>query len=232
MKKTLLLAGVACLLSAQAMAFDINPYVSAKLKYSIMDNSWNSNEMDETSLGIWHFNNNLDADDKVFGGSIALGLRTPVSLGAVRMEIEYARNGDAKKSHTNKDDEKFDITLKNQTLLFNAYYDFNTNTAFTPYIGAGLGVARLKGTMNWVEDIDDGSSISSGKSRTNFAWQIGAGVAYNINENVAVDLGYRYIDYGKLSKSSSEEYDWGDITISNKVESKAHEIMLGLRYTF
>ena len=231
MKKTLLLAGVACLLANQANAFDFSPYASAKLKYSMMDNSWDSNETDKTLYDDYQFNNSINADDKVFGGSIALGLRTPLSSGAVRAEIEYSRNGDAKKSHTN-DGEKFDIKLKNQTLLFNAYYDFNTNTALTPYVGAGLGVARLKGTMNWVEELDDGCSVGSGKSRTNFAWQIGAGIAYNLNQNVAADLGYRYIDYGKLSKSSSEEYDWGGITISNKIESKAHEIMLGLRYTF
>lgn len=231
MKKIILLAGVACLFAAQANAFNIRPYVSAKLKYSMMDNSWKINETDDTRNGVYQFNNDINADDKVFGGSVALGLKAPTNFGDIRTEIEYARNGDAQKSQT-KDEEKFDLTLKNQTLLFNVYYDFNTNTAFTPYIGGGLGIARMKGTMNWAEDIEDGCSVNSIKSRTNFAWQIGAGVAYNFNQNVAIDLGYRYMDYGKLSKTSSEDYYWYDITLENKVETKAHEIMFGLRYTF
>ncbi|MBR6355787.1 MAG: hypothetical protein IKR92_02925, partial [Alphaproteobacteria bacterium] len=70
MKKTLLLAGVACLFASQAMAFNINPYVSAKLKYSIMDNSAKANFEDEVFL----YEADWDIDDKVFGGSVAVGL--------------------------------------------------------------------------------------------------------------------------------------------------------------
>ena len=40
------------------------------------------------------------------------------------------------------------------------------------------------------------------------------------------------MDYGKLSKKWHKEYEWGDMNITSKVKSKAHEIMLGLRYTF
>lgn len=229
MKKTLLLAGVACLFATQAMAFNVNPYVSAKLKYSMMDNSWKSSEADRlVNEEVYNFEETIDVDDKVFGGSIALGLKAPLNYGALRTEIEYSHNGDAKKSHTDEEGDKFETKLESQAVLFNAYYDFDTHTAFTPYVGGGLGFARLKGSVKWDEFPEDNGNMKN----TNFAWQLGAGVAYNINEHVALDLGYRYIDYGDFDKSSSYGYDWGTLEKKDKIESKAHEIMLGLRYTF
>ena len=229
MKKTLLLAGAACLFASQAMAFNVNPYVSAKVKYSMMDNSWKSSETDRLVNGeVYNFGENINIDDKVFGGSIALGLKAPLNYGALRTEIEYSRNGNAKKSHTDEYGDKYETKLESQSFLFNAYYDFDTHTAFTPYVGGGLGFARLKSSINWDEFPEDNGSMKN----THFAWQLGAGVAYDINEHVALDLGYRYIDYGDFDKSSSYGDDWGTETSTDKIESKAHEIMLGLRYTF
>lgn len=214
MKKTLLLAGVACLFSSQAMAFNINPYVSAKLKYSIMDNSEKANFEDEVFL----YEADWDIDDKVFGGSVAVGLQAPFAHGALRGEFEYNLNADAEKNITFDGLEgKFKTKLESQAYLINAYYDIYTNTNFVPYIGAGLGAARLKASLE-NENISD----------TSFAWQIGAGVAYQINPNIAVDLGYRYIDFGDISETDVED----GFPEKDKIESKAHEIMLGLRYTF
>ena len=216
MKKTLLLAGVACLFTSQTMALNMNPYVSAKLKYSIMDNSAKSNFEDE----VYSYKANWDIDDKVFGGSVALGIQAPFTNGAIRGEFEYSLNADAEKniSFTGLEGYKFKTKLKSQTLLFNAYYDVKTNTNFVPYIGAGLGAARLKASL-------EGESASD----TTFAWQIGGGVAYNINENLAVDLGYRYINSGDINKTYIDEDGFPE---KDKLEAKAHEIMLGLRYNF
>ena len=50
---------------------------------------------------------------------------------------------------------------------------------------------------------------------------MGAGVAYNFNENFAVDLGYRFMMMG---------YNEVDSSISNQPYN--NEFMLGLRFTF
>lgn len=229
MKKTLLLAGVACLFAAQAHAFSVSPYASIKAKYSFMDNSIDANETATISYDEkYNFNDKTNIDDDVFGGSIALGIKAPLNYGAIRTEIEYNRNSDAKKNRTDEWGDKAEMKLESQAFLINAYYDFDTHTALTPYIGMGMGFSRLKGSITWEEYPEDNGSLS----HTNFAWQIGAGMAYNINEHVALDLGYRYMDYGHFSKSESERYGWGVDYESDKLESKAHEIMLGLRYTF
>lgn len=210
MNKTLLLAGVAaCLFSANANAFDANPYVSAKLRYSDMSTDI---KMDDT----------FNVDDKVWGGSFAAGVSTKVNGGAVRSELEYNKNVDAEKTHRvgylNEDDDvvygnaKFKV--KSQSVMLNAYYDIDTESKLTPYVGAGIGYAKLKGTLTI-----DGESMGS-MDDNNFAWQIGAGVGYALNDNVSVDVGYRYVDYGDFTE--------GEV----KLDTSSHELYVGARYAF
>lgn len=200
MKKMLLLAGVASVFAFNANAFDFNPYLAAKVKYAITENS----------VTVDHGRYNLDKD--LLGGSGALGVKLPFTNGAVRVEAEYTRTDDAKKTFRGEEGNAR-AELRVQALMFNAYYDFNTKTPLSPYVTAGLGGSRMK--------------LSAGEKaihQTELAWQVGFGVSYEFNEHFAADLGYRYIDYGDFS-----DYINGD---STKVESKANEIALGVRYTF
>ena len=106
------------------------------------------------------------------------------------------------------------------TLFLNLYYDIQTDTPFVPYIGAGAGLA-----FNYVEYSGEGAMGGSmSENFTNFAWNVGAGVAYNFNENFAVDLGYRFMMMGYNEVSS------GAYKISNQPYN--NEFMLGLRFTF
>lgn len=231
MKKILLLAGVACLFSAQAGAesFILNPYISARAKYSFMDNNTTFKAYRTYKDGSTRNESAKDStDDNVFGGSFALGLRTQLIYGALRNEFEYTRNADAKKSHTESDGEKYESKLKSEAFMFNTYYDIETNSPITPYIGAGLGVSRLKYSESYPNMPEENGSLK----HSNFAWQVGAGVAYDINRNLALDLGYRYMDYGHFNKTETDNNEERDKTEKIKVESKAHEILLGLRYTF
>ena len=54
----------------------------------------------------------------------------------------------------------------------------------------------------------------------NFAWQVGAGVGYALNDNVSLDAGYRYVDYGDFTEDGT------------KLETSAHELYVGARYAF
>ena len=64
------------------------------------------------------------------------------------------------------------------------------------------------------------TGLSESIDDNNFAWQIGAGVSYAMTDNVAVDAGYRYVDYGDFTKE--------DTTI----DTSAHELYVGARYSF
>lgn len=225
MNKNLLLAGAAvCLLSANANALDLQQYVSAKMLYSDVSHdikvteAWGFGEYSGSASGKAKFS------DEVWGGSLAYGVKS----GALRTELELNLKSDAEKKYADEwSTEK--VSMENNSVMLNAYYDIDTGTRFTPYVGAGIGVSHLKGTYKWSSndtDIDENGKYS--KSKNNFTWQVGAGVAYALTDNISVDAGYRYTDAGDLKIT-----DAGDGYIDTyKAEAKAHEFLLGVRYTF
>ena len=184
-------------------ATGIRPYVSAKVNYNMMKNDVKVTE----SYGSRSSTEKADVDDDVLGGSVAAGIKA----GIIRSELEGNLHQDAEKTIYG-----LKASVKNNSLMWNTYLDIPTKTPLTPYIGAGIGVARLKAT---VKDAD------INKTSTNFAWQIGAGTAVEVTRNVAVDLGYRYVDNGSFKVYSDESE-------TDKLDSTSHEIYLGMRYTF
>lgn len=153
-----------------------------------------------------------DVDDKVWGGSFAAGVSTKVNGGAVRAELEYNKNADAKKTH-NFYGRLVNMEIESQSLMINGYYDIDTGSKLTPYVGAGIGYAKIKGKASSLE-------ASYSEDGNNFAWQVGAGVGYALNDKVSLDAGYRYVDYGDFTKAGL------------KWESSAHELYVGARYAF
>lgn len=206
MRKVLLLAGVACLAAANASAFEFNPYLSAKAKYTLARNEIEATGVNEGKIKI---------DDDIGGGSIAAGTIYPVATGKFRLEVEYTRNTDAKKAIKG-----VETKVKTQAALFNVYFDLDLQgiPSLTPYAGVGLGWGESKFVLGTASEKEDGAAM-----------QIGAGLGYRLSNHAVLDLGYRYITYGDFDKEyrvpgvSYEKYDF---------KPRAHEISLGLRYEF
>lgn len=110
-------------------------------------------------------------------------------------------------------------------------------------VGAKLGAIRTELAYTYLAKDDktrrddDGSSKSeiSGRSfmlngyydienPTVFKPYVGAGVGAEVSENVTIDVGYRYTDYGSFSKTVED----GKL----KFDTKAHQILAGVRYNF
>ncbi|MDR1777312.1 MAG: acyloxyacyl hydrolase [Desulfovibrio sp.] len=164
------------------------------------------------------------------GGGLAAGYDFwPQQMVPLRVEAEFALRGNSEKSWSNSD-AAYVPSIKgvwnNSTLLANLYWDFHNNTAFTPYVGAGLGLAFNYTGYDAVEH--DGTRHSMDDRFTNFAWNLGAGVAFNFNENFAVDLGYRFMHLGYNEVSTTVRGH--KIEISN--DPYNNEFMLGLRFMF
>lgn len=119
-----------------------------------------------------------------------------------------------------------------QTLFANVYWDITTWNNFTPYVGAGIGLAFVKTEATYSESATDdtsGQSYSSSESANNtetvFAGQVGFGCSYAFTDNISADFGYRFLMMGD---GETEKY-------GIKVESTdnyAHQFMLGVRVTF
>jgi len=95
--------------------------------------------------------------------------------------------------------------------LVNGYVDVGTWYGITPYVGAGVGVAR--NTLAGVTDTGfaypgTGGGFPTGgylddASKTNFAWALMAGLGFNVTQNLKLDLGYRYLNLGKFTSGTS-----------------------------
>ena len=106
--------------------------------------------------------------------------------------------------------------------MLNLLYDVSTGTPFTPYLGAGIGYARVKfkdvGPVNGAgATIDDSDNV--------FAYQGILGVAYGLTENLKLALDYRYFG------TQDPEFTTSTGT-SVDGEYAAHTVLLGLRWEF
>jgi opacity protein-like surface antigen len=113
--------------------------------------------------------------------------------------------------------------------LINGYVDLATYEGFTPYVGAGAGVAYLRSTdVKSSNKAQDGSNPSD-LGNWNFAWALMAGVSYAINDKLDLDLGYRYLNLGNARTGIIADEN-GLITHMSYDNIQAHEVRLGLRY--
>lgn len=112
-------------------------------------------------------------------------------------------------------------------LMANAYVDLGTYAGITPYLGAGIGGARVKWD-DLVNEIDQGTFTHKGGKDWRFAWSLMAGASYCLTDSLQLDAGYRYtrINGGKMFDYASfagPGYDGG---------MNVHEARAGLRYAF
>ena len=213
MKKFLLLAGVACLFSATANA-GVSPYVSAKVSYDInkVKAKVDIKGEDASLKSMKRLNKNL------VGTHVAAGVRAGYVRGELELNVptrdvrrgNFFGNGDGS------------FKLYKRSAMANVYFDYLTCTPWTPYVGAGLGMSYLKGQL-----FNGGQKVMD-KSTYSLAWQVMGGIAYEFNSHWAIDLGYRYADYGRIRKN--EGFRGGNVV--SKITARDHEIMLGARYTF
>ena len=179
-------------LMADAVA-TFNPYVAVKGGYSIL------NKKDSVKY------------KNGFVGAVEFG----VAYDAWRLglEVAYRQNKINEDKTTN---ERFNGKNKINALsgMINAYYDYALTDECSLYLGLGLGAAKVA--------INDKAADMEDISKTVFAWQVMAGVAYDINENWTVEAGYRLFNTSKVK-------------VANGVKAKmpfASSLELGLRYNF
>lgn len=248
MKKTLALFMATAMFAPSAFAAEITPYVGVGL---VIDKAGTSAkrvkfepaQIDPSNLSsignAFIPNAGSDMDfDMAFAGEITAG----VKIGSVRAELEAAIRSASEDDYELFNGTVFEMgslsvpaeietstSVRHNSYMANVYYDFDLgNSSWTPYIGAGvgLGVYRQKATVDI--DLPDqfegpaaGMGIPVGEMEVandtlyEFEWQVGIGTAYNFSEDWAMDIGYRF-----NSSNVADEFVY------------AHEIKVGVRYTF
>ena len=106
-----------------------------------------------------------------------------------------------------------DGAVWSHAFLANAWYDFDLNNGWMPYVGGGIG--------GFVVDAEDSEGDFV------FGGQVGGGIQYAFSKDIVFDLGYRYV-LTQDPKFESETAGIGDVD----AEYASHNILFGVRGHF
>lgn len=145
------------------------------------------------------------------------GFRTEVELGYRTNDIDKTK---LKSGFAAADGTKLDASgdLNAISLMGNVWYNFNRNGTVQPYIGGGLGVARVELNDYEIEGVniaDDDDTVP--------AYQVGAGLDFMLGDRTALGIGYRYFG------TKDPEFQ---INSKLRTEYEAHSVLASLRYRF
>ncbi|MEH2510577.1 opacity protein-like surface antigen [Nitrobacteraceae bacterium AZCC 1564] len=131
---------------------------------------------------------------------------------------------------------KYTANKSEWLVLANAYVDLGTWWCVTPFIGAGVGGARV--TMANYTDVGQtalggpSSAFADSASRWNFAWAVHAGLAYKVSPSLTLELAYRYVDLGDGITGDVIAFD-GTNNLNNPTTFKhltSHDLKFGVRW--
>ncbi|WP_445492730.1 outer membrane protein [Rhodopseudomonas sp. RCAM05734] len=122
--------------------------------------------------------------------------------------------------------------------MANGYVDLGTWWCVTPFVGAGVGMARV----NIANYTDNGGTLvnfvssssyagAPAASKWNFAWALHTGLAYKVNPAMTVELGYSYMNLG--SGTTGPVSDYTGFTKGVAMQFKditSHDLKLGVRW--
>ena len=148
--------------------------------------------------------------DSGFVGTLAVGYDFASSL---RVEAEYVwqKNDLDQLFYNNRFGNFNDGDLKTQALMVNGYYDVDTGSSWSPFVGVGLGWAKV--------DLNT-PALPLGDNDNVFAYQIMAGVSYAMNDNISFDAQTRFF------VTQDATIQGADFSFSS------NDFMLGIRYNF
>jgi len=131
-------------------------------------------------------------------------------------------------------------TKNEWVVLANAYIDLGTWWYITPFIGAGVGGARV--AINGFTDASianngggalPGLAYADNVSKWNLAWAVHAGLAYKVTPNFTVEFAYRYLDMGDGLTGDLRTFDGSGVNTINPTTFKnitSHDLKLGVRW--
>ena len=142
----------------------------------------------------------------VLGAAIGYGFSNNFRLEG---EIAYQKN-DLDKTNSKDGDIELYGNSSSTTLLLNGYYDFKNRSAFTPFIGGGIGIATVKVNNFGPGNIDDKDGAP--------AYQATAGIGYALSRQITLELRYRYFWTSDLTFDDAKAtYSSNNITAGIRV---------------
>lgn len=160
---------------------------------------------------------NVPASDVDFDGNITGGagigyyvlpkLRTQLDFGYHVNDADGATGGFATSGE-----------LRVLSFLVSLYRDFPIGNNIRPFIGAGVGAARINPDFSLTPAV--GAATGPDGADLNLAYQGTAGIAWDVTEKLSLETRYRYLRAG--------EYDFG----TAQGDYANHSALAALRYNF
>ena len=171
------------------------------------------------------------AFDLGFGVDAAVGY----DFGSFRADLEFTYLTSKFVFDVDPDDGRGDNEDADDTLtviggMANAWYDLDTGSAWTPYIGVGVGATLLSVQLATGQDEEDQYFDGSGLG---FAYQAGVGVAFEVLSGFSLTAGYQFfgtLETDVTDDNGTTDNDDDDHTVTPTL--MAHGIQLGMRFLF
>ena len=144
--------------------------------------------------------------DTTFVSTLAFGVRTS----SVRIAAEIMMNTKASYDGNNEK-----ITYEANGLGLQGYYDIPVRSIIRPFFNVGIGM--------YGSDIKGEPDVKS--SNDKMMWNVGGGFTLAISRATSLDLGYRYVRFGKESYKDGNKKEVS-------IETESHQVYLGWRYVF
>lgn len=202
------LCGAIMFLICPASIVSAESYVSGHLGYVYSEDSNTK------------FDNGLRADVEFDDGlsfTAAIGGRI-YEYFRVEQEISYLKQDIKKIKPSGYSDLRVRGDASVWALLANVYYDFRNSSTVTPYLTAGLGVADVE--VSSLRLSSTGESFLKGDDDVVFAYQLGAGIGYQVSPGIVLDMKYRYF------ATSEPEFK------TARSEFASHQFYVGARFFF
>ena len=123
------------------------------------------------------------------------------------------------------------FNIKATTLMLDLYKDFAIGSDLTPFVFAGIGYSKIStGDYNYQSTSTISYAVTTlntvaGKSSNSFAWRLGFGGSYKINQIVSLNLSYSYTHVGSVSRVNPKT------AVNDKIKINANEIIAGVRFS-
>jgi opacity protein-like surface antigen len=122
--------------------------------------------------------------------------------------------------------------ISSWVVLVNAYVDLGTWCGLTPFVGFGIGgAANTLGGFSDVGIPTGGAGIGPTVTDIDLAWALHAGLSYKINENLKLEMAYRFLNMGSVTGSincvggcNPDSYRFHNL--------ESQDFMIGFRWMF
>lgn len=153
-------------------------------------------------------------------------LRTDIELRYGRLKIKNNRVSSTLDTSSRVD---------SYNLLLNAYVNLSdSEDSFIPYVVGGIGYGSNKlGSFHRVSGNGNSFLAQRGKRVQSINWAVGVGGVIKYNKAVGIDLGYKYMNLGKLKGTNIISSGGDQLSSDFNVKSlKSNEFYLGLHINF